>query len=95
MKKFALILVSCAVSSVAFAHGDVLDMTAASVAQGLKQLEADHPEHVEHFQGVKAWPVGADIKLKIYLPDNVTMGYTCVHDDTIPGENKVKCTMEM
>jgi hypothetical protein len=95
MKSIAFVLVSCALSATAFAHGNILDMTAASVAEGLKQLKADHPEHVDHFQGVKAWPAGADLKLKIYLPDNVTIGYTCKHNDQAAGDNKVQCTMEM
>lgn len=95
MKKIAIALVSCAFSTVALAHGNVLDMTAASVAQGLKQLKIDHPEHVDHFQGVKAWPVGSEIKLKIFLPANGLVNYTCVHNDQAVGENKVQCTMNM
>jgi hypothetical protein len=94
MNKILVVLAACAVSSLALAHGNVLDMTAASVTEGLKQLKIDHPEHVDHFQGVKAWPVGADIKLKIYLPDNVTVGYTCVHKDQ-GDAGKVACAMEM
>ena len=95
MKLIAIALTSCFLSTVALAHGDVLEMTTLSITEGLKQLKKDHPEHVDHFQGVKAWPVEKDIKLKIYLPDNATLGYTCVHKDAGTDASKVICTMEM
>ena len=93
--KLTSILVSlvAASSSVAMAHGDIVDMTIASVTQGLAQLKVDHPEHIAHFQGVKAWPSADKIELKIYLPDNASVSYTCEHDEA--AENETKCTMKM
>lgn len=85
--------VSLCVSAVALAHGNALDMTAASVTQVLTQLKVDHPEHVEHFQGVKGWPEGDTLKVRIYLPDSATLTYVCSHDDT--AASKVKCSMQM
>lgn len=93
--KVSLAVASLAVyfSSIAFAHGKPIDMTTASVTEGIAQFKKDHPEHIEHFQGIKAWPVGTTIELKIYLPDNASVGYTCGHDEAAMG--KLKCTMKM
>ena len=95
MKRLAVLLPVLLCSITGFAHGNVVDMTAASVNEGIAQLKIDHPEHLDHFQGIKAWPVAADKKLKIYLPDNAFVNYTCKHDDLLASVNKVKCTMEM
>ncbi len=86
---------SAFISASAFAHGDLIEMTTVSVKEGLAQFKKDHPEHATHFTGVKAWPVGSDIKLKMYLPDNTTINYTCVHKENPDGTNNVVCTMEM
>lgn len=91
----ATLAFSSLVSLTALAHGDLVEMTTVSVKQGLAQFKVDHPEHASHFTGVKAWPVGSDIKLKIYLPDNTTINYTCVHKENPDGTNNVVCTMEM
>lgn len=91
----ATLAFSSLVSLTALAHGDLIEMTTVSVKQGLAQFKFDHPEHAMHFTGVKAWPVGSDIKLKIYMPDNTTINYTCVHKENPDGTNNVVCTMEM
>jgi hypothetical protein len=92
MRRCASIAFLCISFAVTTAHGDILDRTATSVAEGLKQFREDHPEHVEHFQGVKAWADGDDIKRRVYLPENESMTYTCMQHGQ--GDNPaVQCHM--
>lgn len=91
--KILAIALSLIASTSAFAHGTSVDMTGASISVALSQLKVDHPEHVAHFQGVKGWPEGDLINVKIYLPDNATVVYVCQHDESAPQE--AKCTMKM
>jgi uncharacterized protein (DUF1684 family) len=92
--KIFIASLSLLASSVAFAHGDKIEMTQAAITQALAQFKTDHPEHLAHFQGVKGWPENDEIKIKIYMPDNATISYTCMHHDAQGGET-LQCHMQM
>lgn len=79
----------------ALAHGDKLEMTKASLTEALKDFKADHPQQVADFQGTKTWFDGDSAKVRIYLPNNVTMLYTCMHHDDGNGGEVLQCHMDM
>lgn len=79
----------------AFAHGDKIEMNNLSIAEATKDFKKDHPDQVAGFQGTKSWFDADAVKVRIYLPNNVTMLYTCMHHDNENGEEVLQCHMEM
>lgn len=97
MKKFLATAFVSALSMpmLALAHGDKIEMNNASVVEATKDFKADHPDQVAGFQGTKSWFEGDAVKVRIYLPNNVTMLYKCMHHDSENGEEVLQCHMEM
>lgn len=97
MKKFLLpsMIAFFSMPVFAFAHGDKIEMTKASLAEALKNFSFDHADQIKDFQGTKTWFDGDTAKIRVYLPNNVSMVYSCKHQVDGNGGEVVRCQMEM
>ena len=94
MKLNQMIVVLCLVGlpSGAWAHGNKVDSTQHVLETALEKFKQEESAaSVEAFSGVKAWPDGSDIKVKIYLSANTSLQYTCM-EHVMDGKEMVMCS---
>ena len=80
LKKFAAAsLFSLSVG--AFAHGTKVEATLHGVQSAIEVFKSAETKEVqETFTGVKGWPSGSNIKVKVYLTGDKTLDYVCTED---------------
>ncbi|MDZ4676351.1 MAG: hypothetical protein SGI74_02485 [Oligoflexia bacterium] len=62
---------------ISFAHGNKASMTAASIVVATEKFEKDYAAQLVNYTGVKGWPEGAKVQVKIYLTNSKVIGYSC------------------
>ena len=91
--RILLALVIAAIPLTSFAHGTKAAVTAAAVDAAIEKFgKEEAAETIAAFTGVKGWPSGAALNVKVYL-SNATkeINYTCQHMDH-GGQMMVTCT---
>ncbi|MDZ4660122.1 MAG: hypothetical protein SGJ18_00750 [Pseudomonadota bacterium] len=82
---------------VAFGHGNTIDATNDSVVQALKVFkETESDQTKTNFTGLKAWPNGDMIMVKVYVTTSGTessVNYMCMMDHQ-GGSEKINCTKQ-
>jgi hypothetical protein len=80
MKK-ALLALTCisgfSFGSAAWAHGTKSGMTAHAIQEVTKIFEKDHAHHGDSYLGIKGWPSGSKIIVRVYLTEDQTLKYSC------------------
>jgi hypothetical protein len=71
----ALVLIA---STSAFADGSKVKYIADSIAMASAQFEKAHPEQADLVTQIKATPSGADVLVKIYLPNSEIAQFDCM-----------------
>ncbi len=91
MKKLIL-AAAIALPGLAHAHGNVFAMTKMSVDAALERFQADEPTSiVQDYKGIRSWPIGDELKVRVYHGPQESIVYTC-HMDHASGEaEKVMC----
>ncbi len=88
------LLLAVALPMSAFGHGSVIELTDLSATAALTKFQAEETEPtLDDFNGIKAWPSGAVIKVKVYLKSSDALVYSCqmVHDGA---DEEMVCTKE-
>jgi len=95
MKKLIISAIIAFGPTFALAHGDVLDVVQESVAASFSLFSKDEPAAIKKaFTGVKAWPSGSKVMVKVYLKDMDAMSYSCEMDHS-GGNDEVVCQKEV
>jgi hypothetical protein len=61
-----------------WAHGSKSGMTVHAIEKAVENFNKDHQEHAAHFSGVKGWPDGTKIAVRIYIGPRDSIQYSCV-----------------
>jgi hypothetical protein len=78
---FSLAMLLGVVPVAALAHGTKLSMTKEAINAALDKFSKEETASVNGFVGVKGWPDGHNIMVKIYLGNNTTVQYTCMEHE--------------
>ncbi len=73
-----------------FAHGDKVGVTQHAIETVLEKFKKEEATQVEKFLGVKAWPDGQKVQVKVYLPNSTFIQYGCSEHE-MNGEEMVMC----
>ncbi|MCB0414305.1 MAG: hypothetical protein KDD50_08235 [Bdellovibrionales bacterium] len=91
MKKL-LIAAIFALPMLAHAHGDVFEMTEMSVSEALRKFQTEETTStIQAYRGVRAWPSGAEIKVRVYYGAQDSFLYSCEMDHATGAEEKIVC----
>ena len=78
MKKLRiLILGAMLVPGLAFAHGSKAHMTGMALEAALEKFETEETGKANDFLGAKGWISGDKMFVKVYLPNDQVIQYTC------------------
>lgn len=90
MKKVILAVICLPV--LALAHGSPIEATEAAALKALALFKGESEQVKANFHGIKAWPSGADIFVKVYLSkDNKdALNYSCVMNHA-SGHDEIEC----
>ncbi|OQW48479.1 MAG: hypothetical protein A4S09_04680 [Proteobacteria bacterium SG_bin7] len=92
MKK--IILATICLPMLALAHGSPIDAVDAASHEALTLFKGETEQVKSNFRGIKAWPAGADVLVKVYVnQDNkeVSLNYTCVMNHA-GGNDAIVCS---
>lgn len=80
-----------AIPVVAFAHGNKVGGTGKAIEAALEKFgQEENHTVVDGFLGVKGWPDQDKVQVKIYLPNNAFIQYSCVEHE-MNGSEMIMC----
>lgn len=90
LKSTLLVVVAMGLAQTGQAHENKIKMTNLHLSAALEQFESKETALAESFTGVKAWPYGHSVKVRIYVGKQGSILYSCkeVEED---GAEKVVC----
>lgn len=93
MNLWIVTLLVSIVPAFAFAHGNKVDTTSHALSTALQKFSQEEAANIPNFLGVKAWPDGHNIQVKVYLPENGVILYTCGEHE-MDGQEMMMCTKQ-
>mgnify|MGYP001592613997 CR=1 FL=1 len=92
--KLLIAMMIVAIPVVAFAHGSKVGSTGHAIETALKKFEQEETHAVvDGFLGVKGWLDQDKVQVKIYLPNNAVIQYTCFEHE-MNGSEMTMCTKQ-